>query len=229
LLASCGEENLLKLIPDRYHGRDICVHEFAHTILNYGLCETVREHVVNHYKWSMHKGLWEGCYAATNYDEFFAELSMWYFGTTGDPGLIDPPPNKGAAWFRNYDPASFAVLDDIFSGRSRITPVEWQRLSSFSADLENNMVSQSSSVPTKIRIVNESPIILKIYWLNYQGERVFTANIAPGESFFQLTFATHPWLLTDVQERGISIYTASDLPDIAVINELTEMNGSVQI
>ncbi len=169
LLASCGEENLLKLIPDRYHGRDICVHEFAHTILNYGVCETVREHVVNHYKWSVHKGLWKGCYAATNYDEFFAELSMWYFGTTGDPGLIDPPPNKGAGWLRNYDPGAFAVLDDIFSGRSRIATVEWQDLSPFSADMENHMVSQSGSVPTKIRIVNESPVMLKIYWLNYQG------------------------------------------------------------
>ena len=31
-LTSCGEENLLKLENDRYKGRDICVHEFAHNI-----------------------------------------------------------------------------------------------------------------------------------------------------------------------------------------------------
>ncbi|HUC84638.1 MAG TPA: hypothetical protein VL970_05545, partial [Candidatus Acidoferrales bacterium] len=29
-LTSCGEENLLKLEKDKYRGRDICVHEFAH-------------------------------------------------------------------------------------------------------------------------------------------------------------------------------------------------------
>ena len=28
-ISSCGEENLLKLDGDRYHGRDICVHEFS--------------------------------------------------------------------------------------------------------------------------------------------------------------------------------------------------------
>jgi hypothetical protein len=34
LLASCGEENLLKLQSDRYRDhRDICTHEFAHTVL----------------------------------------------------------------------------------------------------------------------------------------------------------------------------------------------------
>jgi len=37
LLTSCGEENLLGLEKDRYRGRDICVHEFAHNILGYGV------------------------------------------------------------------------------------------------------------------------------------------------------------------------------------------------
>jgi len=42
-LTSCGEENLLKLQKDRYFGRDICVHEFAHSIRNYGIPREVRE------------------------------------------------------------------------------------------------------------------------------------------------------------------------------------------
>jgi hypothetical protein len=37
LLTSCGEENLLGLEKDRYRGRDICVQEFAHNILGYGV------------------------------------------------------------------------------------------------------------------------------------------------------------------------------------------------
>src|SRR6185369_8908161 len=36
LLTSCGEENLLKLEKDRYRGRDICLHEFSHNVLNNG-------------------------------------------------------------------------------------------------------------------------------------------------------------------------------------------------
>src|SRR5207253_8357183 len=36
LLTSCGEENLLRLEKDRYRGRDICIHEFSHSIRNHG-------------------------------------------------------------------------------------------------------------------------------------------------------------------------------------------------
>ena len=42
LHASCGEENLLKLKDDRYRGRDICVHEFAHTIFDCGVADAVQ-------------------------------------------------------------------------------------------------------------------------------------------------------------------------------------------
>ncbi len=40
-LTSCGEENLLRLPRDRYRGRDICVHEFAHNIQDRGATEAI--------------------------------------------------------------------------------------------------------------------------------------------------------------------------------------------
>ncbi|RYZ64369.1 MAG: hypothetical protein EOP09_16050, partial [Proteobacteria bacterium] len=49
LLTSCGEENLLKLPQDRYKGRDICVHEFAHNIQDHGVPESVRELIRKRY------------------------------------------------------------------------------------------------------------------------------------------------------------------------------------
>ena len=45
---SCGEENLLRLRKDRYRGRDICVHEFAHAIQDYGMSEAERERFERH-------------------------------------------------------------------------------------------------------------------------------------------------------------------------------------
>jgi hypothetical protein len=79
LLASCGEENLLRLAVDRYAGRDICVHEFAHSILAHGLSDEVRHRIAAQYRQSTARGLWKSAYAASNDDEFFAGLSMWYF------------------------------------------------------------------------------------------------------------------------------------------------------
>ena len=117
LLTSCGEENLLRLENDHYRGRDICVHEFAHNILGQGASRTVREKVREQLRRSLDGGLWVGSYGGSNHDEFFAELSMWYFGTHGDLGMKGSKPGNGRAGLKAYDPEAFTLLDDFYSGR----------------------------------------------------------------------------------------------------------------
>lgn len=117
LMTSCGEENLLKLEKDRYRGRDICVHEFAHNILGHGVLREVRQKVREQYRRSIDHGLWVGSYGGSNYDEFFAELTMWYFGTHGDLGMKDAKPANGRDGLKAYDPEAFTLLDDFYSGR----------------------------------------------------------------------------------------------------------------
>jgi alpha-glucosidase len=117
LLTSCGEENLLQLPGDRYAGRDICIHEFAHNIQDHGLSEEVRLKIREQFHRSLDKGLWKGAYAATNESEFFAELTMWYFGTHGDLHMTGTKPANGPEGLQAYDPEAYALLDDIYSGR----------------------------------------------------------------------------------------------------------------
>jgi alpha-glucosidase len=123
-LTSCGEENLLKLQKDRYFGRDICVHEFSHGIRNYGIPREVREKFDEQYHRSLGKGLWKRSYAGSDPDEFFAELTMWYFGTHGDLHMADPKPENGPEGLSKYDPEAFALFDDFYSGRIPISRVE---------------------------------------------------------------------------------------------------------
>ncbi len=122
-IASCGEENLLKLPHDRYAGRDICVHEFAHCIYQFGITRDLRERFRRLYKASLAKGLWNKAYAGSNDDEFFAELAMWYFGTHGDLHMTGPKPDNGLNGLKAYDPDAFALFDDFFRGRIAVTPV----------------------------------------------------------------------------------------------------------
>lgn len=116
-LVSCGEENLLKLEKDRYRGRDICVHEFAHAIRNHGMTREVRDKFNQQYRRSTEKGLWVKGYAGSNADEFFAELTMWYFGTRGDMNMKPPKPKKGPEGLKEYDPEAYALFDDLYQGR----------------------------------------------------------------------------------------------------------------
>ena len=126
-LTSCGEENLLRLENDRYRGRDICLHEFAHNIRNYGIPRDLRAKFDGQYRRSLERGLWNGSYAGSNPDEFFAELTMWYFGTHGDLHMTGPKPENGPQGLRTYDPDAYALLDDFYSGRIPIAKVEPRR------------------------------------------------------------------------------------------------------
>jgi alpha-glucosidase len=120
LLTSCGEENLLKLPQDRYRGRDICLHEFSHCLLNFGCPRDIKARFAEERRRSLEKGLWVNSYAGSNADEFFAELSMWYFGTHGDLGMRGPKPADGRQGLKTYDPEAFALMDDFYSGRIAI-------------------------------------------------------------------------------------------------------------
>jgi hypothetical protein len=117
-LMSCGEENLLRLPEDRYRGRDIFVHEFAHCIRNFGISPEIRKRFDERYQKSLERGLWVDAYSSTNPDEFFAEISMWYFGTHGDLGMKGAKPKFGRGGLRDYDPDTFALFDDLYQGRS---------------------------------------------------------------------------------------------------------------
>ncbi len=117
LLSSCGEENLLKLPQDRYRGRDICIHEFAHCIQDHGMTDADRARFRDQYRRSLAKDLWKGGYAASNEQEYFAELSMWYFGTHGDLGMTGKKPGVGREGLRAYDPEACALFEQFFSGK----------------------------------------------------------------------------------------------------------------
>ena len=118
LRSSCGEENILNLPSDRYRGgSDICIHEFSHGIMNFGLTEAQRQRIREQYARSLASGLWLGSYAATTPQEYWAELSMWYFGAHGDRRMKGAPPADGTEGLRQYDPAGYAVLDALYRGR----------------------------------------------------------------------------------------------------------------
>ena len=149
-LTSCGEENLLKLPGDRYAGRDICAHEFTHCIYQYGVQPEVRARIREQYDRSLAKGLWKKAYAATNPNEFFAEMTMWYFGTHGDLHMEGTKPANGPDGLKQYDPDAFTLVDDFYSGRIQVTRVEPRPRRVQSADEENAPASVPRPGPAAV-------------------------------------------------------------------------------
>ena len=193
LYASCGEENLLKLPNDRYQGNDICIHEFAHTLMNFGLDSVIRNKIHIQYKASIGKGLWKGAYAATNEHEYWAELSTWYFGGLGGPVPGHKHGADPANWFRLYDADSYNLLHSIYTGQSQ--PALLTKKSRVVAEGTRSGASPHKST---LFIVNNSTKKLKISWIDWEGNSVSYGEVSPYAHFLgQETFYTHIWKIDD--------------------------------
>ena len=120
LITSCGEENLLCLVRDRYTGENILVHEFAHTIhlSGQGLSYNVfNSHLSQLYYKARKAGLWENTYAMTNNYEYWAEGVQGYFNTNLSSYFPDGVHNKidTREELAEYDPKLYEFIAELFA------------------------------------------------------------------------------------------------------------------
>jgi hypothetical protein len=213
LVSSCGEDNLLKLANDHYRDhRDICSHEFAHTLMDYALGKEIRDRIHEQWRKSTEKGLWKTMYAATNDSEFFAELSMWYFDSRGDYGNLKPPPRVGRDWLAEYDPEAFKLIDEIYSGKFLVPPLNFEKLSLLPPSEEKKLRSRASEEATQISMKNLRKTKVEICWLDFSGKRIKYGEVAPGGAWSMSTFETHPWIFLDETGAPIGEIVAGKKP-----------------
>jgi hypothetical protein len=75
-----------------------------------------------------------------------------------------------------------------------------------SCDVEANYASQPSQESTGITFVNRSDKPVRIYWLNFRGERILYKSLPPGGRLAQQTFVGHNWLVATATEQCIGIF-----------------------
>lgn len=184
LLGSCGEENLLALTPDRYAGLDICTHEFAHAIYMIGMDTPTRALFAARYAAIRASGLWRGQFAETNVDEFFAEVSMRYFGS--------PP---GAQWLAGHDPETYTLVDRFYRGLLTVQPGIWQ--ASQRNAQEANLRSARTHDAARLLVRNRTASELRLYWVDFDGVRKPYMSVPPFSFALQETYAEHAWVLLD--------------------------------
>jgi hypothetical protein len=200
LYASCGEENLLGLPSDRYRGgSDICVHEFAHTVMDFGLDEALRGEIAEQFTRATRAGRWKGLYAATNPKEYWAELSMWYFGARGQSGAAGPA--AGSAALAAYDPDGYALLDNIYAGRLvpsavKISPVH---LATGMAALHSAAGGGGASLVLR----NNSSRTFSLEWFDFKGQPIEYGNLDPMSDRSMRTYVRHAWELKDTASGRI--------------------------
>lgn len=60
---------------------------------------------------------------------------------------------------------------------------------------------------TELKFVNKSGVTVKIYWIDYEGQRKLYSTLKRGETYEQKkAYLTHPWLVTDNSDNAWYIY-----------------------
>lgn len=113
---SCGEENLLCFARDPYAAENILIHEFGHTIHEFGLRQadpTFQERLDAAFTAAGEQGRWTGTYARTNAAEYWAEGVQSWFSCNRTNDREHGPVNSPAA-VREHDPLLAALLEEVF-------------------------------------------------------------------------------------------------------------------
>lgn len=202
---SCGEENLLNLPGDRYAGgSDICIHEFAHNIMDYGLDTTLQRKIINAYKHALAKGLWKDAYAAQNQHEYWAELSMWYFGEHGEFLKKTMLPVPGAEGLRNYDIEGYMLLDSIYTGKLRPITIHRLPVKKVSEKSRSGYKAEDS----QLMFTNDTSEKLKLYWIDFDGKPVLYGELKPYYRILQPTHISHVWMVQNQNGDALGYYEA---------------------
>lgn len=86
-----------------------------------------------------------------------------------------------------------------------------------SSTQENGKRSEAGTVKTQMMFVNRSRQPVKVYWLDYKGQRVFYKKLQASESYTQDTYVTHPWLVTDLHDNPWDVYMPTAQPRTVII------------
>jgi von Hippel-Lindau disease tumor supressor len=66
--------------------------------------------------------------------------------------------------------------------------------------------SLNGDIPASLMFINKTEAPVKIYWLDYKGDRQFYQTLAPEEEYIQQSYLSHPWLVTDSNDKAWYVF-----------------------
>ena len=81
----------------------------------------------------------------------------------------------------------------------------------------NAQSKQCGKIATEVTFINQRNAPVRLYWLDYSGQRKFYALIAPSNKITQSTYVTHPWVITDTNNNCLGVYYPDGQPRIIEI------------
>lgn len=118
-MSSGAEENILAYQIDKYHAEDILLHEFAHSIHLIGIIQVepdINDRLQSLLDKALAEGKYEGTYAATGMEEYWAEGVQDWFNVNAEAEHPDGKHNwvNTREDLKAYDPDLYELLSHYF-------------------------------------------------------------------------------------------------------------------
>jgi serine/threonine protein kinase len=84
-------------------------------------------------------------------------------------------------------------------------------------DREKSLRSLAGDQSTSISFTNDGAEAVRLYWLDYNGDRVPYGTVAPGTTVLRQTYVTHPWVVADTSDKCRAIYLPAPEPRHVVV------------
>ncbi|MFH8794133.1 caspase family protein [Streptomyces sp. NPDC017941] len=96
-------------------------------------------------------------------------------------------------------------------------PADWPELPPLPASMAALLRSAHAEQSTHIEFSNACEQSLRLYWLDYEGHAQLYRVLAPGESYLQQTFVSHPWISVEAGGTIRSAFLPSAAPARVVL------------
>jgi len=111
-----------------------------------------------------------------------------------------------------------AFLAAILAALAGSAQAQQNELQDIGCSGEGALHAIDEKTQTEVTFFNQSPKPIRIYWLDHHGIRKFGSEIRPGDSYVQLTYVTHPWVVTNATRACLAIFQPEAESAIVVVH-----------
>jgi VHL beta domain len=109
--------------------------------------------------------------------------------------------------------SAFGLAADVTVSNAQVAP----------CPIYGKVKSKNSNTPVTVTFDNMSGEKRGVFWVDFKGNWVKYADLKPGQTYTADTFATHPWIFTDIAGNCVEMFTARK--DILTFNITEESRG----
>jgi len=113
-------------------------------------------------------------------------------------------------WHYNWQLTAGGAMSSLPSPRpSPFAPVNQATADAsggiFSCKYEGGLKSLPGTVSTNLVFRNTRPRNISLFWLNYEGRRIFYSTVRNSAQYEILTYISHPWVVVDEQGKCLEL------------------------